>query len=108
MSHAPRSLANKPGSKMRIARRREDGAWDFEDPEAPFTPNGVNDPAPSPLSPSPSMRSTTNGKAAEALAERDRRRDTSSSGVSAVEPPPPAYNPSEGHSTDNGYISRKD
>ncbi|KXN82439.1 hypothetical protein AN958_02558 [Leucoagaricus sp. SymC.cos] len=39
-----------PGKDMRIAIRRPDGAWDFTDPNQPFTPNGVTDIVPSPVS----------------------------------------------------------
>lgn len=90
---------------MRIARRREDGAWDFQDPEASYTPEGVDDPSPSPLSPTTSVRSTSKvSKYLEAKGERDNRRDTSTSAVSSLEPPPPAYNPEE-HS--GGYTNAK-
>lgn len=39
-----------PGKDMRIAIRRPDGAWDFTDPNEPFTPSGVSDLQPSPAS----------------------------------------------------------
>ena len=87
---------------MRIARRRQDGAWVFEDPQSPFTPEGIADPSPSPLSSATSTpRFAGHSKFAEAQAERDRRRDTSGSGVSALGPPPPAYHPSD--TSDGGY-----
>jgi len=94
-----------PGTNMRIARRRLDGAWDFEDPEAPFEPDGVTDPCPSPLSAS-SKRSTIKRKTAEAKTELDRRRDTDGSSLRGLELPPPAYHPE--HHSDEGYTNRKD
>jgi len=93
---------------MRIAVRRHDGAWDFADPEAPFTPTGVTDPllSPvSPVSPSISVRSTIKEKIAEARADRSRRRETTNSHTSGLEPPPPAYRP-EDHSNE-GYPNGK-
>lgn len=41
-----------PGSDMRIAHRRPDGAWHFADSRTPFTPEGVSDldNTPSPMS----------------------------------------------------------
>lgn len=39
-----------PGRDMRIAIRRPDGAWDFTDSSQPFTPTGVSDICPSPMS----------------------------------------------------------
>ena len=97
-------LDHQPGTNMRIARRRLDGAWDFEDPESPFEPQGIADPSPHPLSTSLSQRSTIRSKT-ESNTECDHRQDTDSSRVSRLEPPPPAYH-SEFHS-DGGYTSRK-
>ena len=65
-SGIPRFTHN-PGQHMRIATRRVDGAWDFGDPRAPFTPIGVwdleNVPFPSPssarYSPSPPTTSSS-------------------------------------------------
>ncbi|KAJ7205648.1 hypothetical protein C8J57DRAFT_369331 [Mycena rebaudengoi] len=34
-----------PGTNMRIASRRSDGAWEFADPRAPFTPAIIADPS---------------------------------------------------------------
>jgi len=107
-SHIIPSNTRIPGTNMRIARRRFDGAWDFEDPQAPFHPDGVADPSPLPLSSLSSKRWTTKSKVTEAGAdsERDRRRDTDGSSFRGLELPPPAYHP-EGHS-DEGYTNRKD
>ena len=101
------SLGHSPGT-MRIARRRLDGAWDFEDPEAPFEPQGVADPSPHPLSSLSSERSTIRRNVSETVTERDRKRDTDSSAVSSsrLEPPPPAYQ-SELHS-DESYTTTRD
>jgi hypothetical protein len=96
-------LDHQPGTNMRIARRRVDGAWDFEDPESPFEPQGIADPSPHPLSASLSQRSTIRSNKTESNTECDHRRDTDNSGVSRLEPPPPAYH-SEFHS-DEGYTS---
>jgi len=105
-SHITPFGTHRPGTNMRIARRRLDGAWDFEDPEAPFNPDGVTDLSPLPLSPSPSNRWTVRSKVAEVKMERDRRRDTDSSTLRGVELPPPAYHP-EQH-PDEGCTNRKD
>lgn len=43
-------LGHTPGRDMRLAIRRPDGAWDFTDPSQPFTPTGVSDICPSPMS----------------------------------------------------------
>jgi len=36
-------FGHTPGSNMRIAIRRPDGAWSFSDPRAPFTPSIISD-----------------------------------------------------------------
>ncbi|KAK0212086.1 hypothetical protein DFS33DRAFT_1278959 [Desarmillaria ectypa] len=36
-------FVHTPGSNMRIANRRSDGAWTFSDPRTPFTPRGVGE-----------------------------------------------------------------
>ncbi len=45
-----RVAGHTPGRDMRIAIRRPDGAWDFTDSSQPFTPTGVSDICPSPMS----------------------------------------------------------
>jgi len=100
----PYSMREPYRSKMRIALRRQDGAWDFADPESPFTPTGVADPVPSPVTPSTSMRSTIRVQFAPEHPKRSRR-DVGSRNVRELEPPPPAYRP-EDHS-DEGFIDGK-
>lgn len=92
-----------PGANMRIARRRQDGAWVFEEPNTPFTPDGMSEPSsPNPLlSARSSPRWPGQSKFAEAQAARDARRDTSGSSTSAMGPPPPAYHPDD--FPDGGY-----
>jgi len=102
-SHITPFSNHQPGTNMRIARRRVDGAWDFEDPESPFEPQGIADPSPHPLSASLSQRSTIRSNKTASNTECDHRRETDSSGVSRFEPPPPAYH-SEVHS-DEGYTN---
>lgn len=84
-----------PGFNMRIARRRLDGAWDFEDPQAPFRPDGVAEPSPLPFSPPSLNHWATKSKSTEARMDRDRRRDTDGSSLRGLEPPPPAYHPED-------------
>ncbi|KZP13763.1 hypothetical protein FIBSPDRAFT_947780 [Athelia psychrophila] len=93
-----------PGANMRVARRRQDGAWVFEEPNTPLTPNGRSEPSsPNPLSSAASSpRWPGQSKFAEAQAARDARRDTSGSSNSAMGPPPPAYHPED--FPDGGYI----
>lgn len=88
-----------------MALRRQDGAWDFADPESPFTPDGIEDPVPSPISPSKSMRSTVNVQVAEERLKRNRVGEAGSGNVGELEPPPPAYRP-EDH-LEEGYTDRK-
>jgi len=95
----------EPGSKMRIASRRQDGAWDFADPETPFSPNGVMDPLISPLSPSTPVRSTIKAQVTEERTRECRKRETSNSHASGLEPPPPAYCPED--RSDEAYIHGK-
>jgi len=92
-----------PGANMRIARRREDGAWVFEEPNMPSTPDERSaPPSPNPLlSATSSPRWPGQSKFAEAQAARDARRDTSGSSTSALGPPPPAYHPDD--LPDGGY-----
>ncbi|KAG5644310.1 hypothetical protein DXG03_008728 [Asterophora parasitica] len=75
-----------PGSDMRIATRRADGAWDFADPRGPFTPTGVGelDVCPSPSSSTGMLppRIRTNLK--------DQEFKVSRYDVE-INPPPPAY-----------------
>ncbi|KAF5374617.1 hypothetical protein D9615_008959 [Tricholomella constricta] len=79
-----------PGSDMRIAVRRADGAWDFADPRAPFTPSGVSeiDVLPSPSSSTGKLLPRVRTKEQESKASRygyDREYDVE------IHPPPPAY-----------------
>lgn len=62
-------IGHAPGKSMRLAIRRPDGAWDFTDPSEPFTPTGVSDVQPSPMS------STTN------LVSGSRRKNGSRSAI---------------------------
>lgn len=86
---------------MRIATRRPDGAWQFSDPQAPFTPTGVSeiDVLPSPSSSTASMLPPRSHRkereaAREARKEYDRDYDLD------LNPPPPAYGYDYG-----GYIN---
>ncbi|KAF8883250.1 hypothetical protein BD779DRAFT_1540295 [Infundibulicybe gibba] len=84
-----------PGSEMRIATRRADGAWLFADPQAPFTPSGVSDLESSPASSYtalPSASSRTNLlKEKESKSAREIRKGYDRSDYPEVELPPPAY-----------------
>lgn len=100
-----------PGRDMRIAIRRPDGAWDFADSSQPFTPTGVSDICPSPMSSSATLissskrhkgstatRSTVQEyKAQESRASQmirlgyDARDDSLDMGDSPLAHPPPAY-----------------
>jgi len=91
------------GGSMRIAHRRLDGAWDFEEPTTSFEPQGVADPAPQPTGAS-SRRSTIKSTFEEGTSKWDHRRNTNNSGL---DPPPPAYHSSD-HQSDEGYINQKD
>jgi hypothetical protein len=64
-----------PGSHMRIANRREDGVWLFDDPKGTFSPAGISD-----LDLSPSSASSFKMKKYD-----DERARTE------TPPPPPAY-----------------
>jgi hypothetical protein len=98
-------LAHQPGANMRIARQRLDGAWDFEDPEDPFEPDGVADLSPKPTNASP-KRSTIKTTLAQAKAKWDHRRDAGGSSAGVLEPPPPAYHAKD--HVDEGYTNMKD
>lgn len=100
-SHITPFIVRQPGTNMRIARRRLDGAWDFEDPQAPFYPQGVADPSPLPRSLLSSKHWTVTTEVTETKAEWDCRRDTDSNSVQGLEPPPPAYHPE--NLSDEGY-----
>jgi len=94
-----------PGEDMRIAIRRPDGAWHFTDSRTPFTPSGIHDLVPSPISPSsPSTLSLSSAnsrlpsrKAQEAKKETLRQRYDPDLDfeVHLTIPPPPAYHPEE-------------
>ncbi|KAG5651305.1 hypothetical protein H0H81_009130 [Sphagnurus paluster] len=78
-------LEHTPGSEMRIALRRPDGAWEFADPQTPFTSSGIS--APEALH-SPSIASMLSPKA--------RKKDYETYGYDRdydfdLSPPPPAY-----------------
>lgn len=83
-SPGPR-FQHTPGSEMRIALRRPDGAWEFADPQTPFTSSGIS--APEALH-SPSTASMLSPKA--------RKKDYETYGYDRdydfdLSPPPPAY-----------------
>ncbi|KAJ3574809.1 hypothetical protein NP233_g1513 [Leucocoprinus birnbaumii] len=67
-------LGHTPGKDMRIAIRRPDGAWDFTDPNEPFTPSGVSDLQPSP---SPASSRTTFFSSINSSSKRDTSRNSS-------------------------------
>jgi hypothetical protein len=107
----PRFL-HTPGSDMRIAVRRPDGAWQFSSPRSPFTPTGISEPSPLPSpaisstylplgSPRPSL-SVKSNKELEVEAQRQKakeERDKIGYGFGYddpafegnLNPPPPAY-----------------
>jgi len=60
-------FAHTPGRDMRIAVRRPDGAWDFADPSEPFTPGGVSDVCPSPMSSTTHLVSSKRKKSSNSL-----------------------------------------
>jgi len=76
-------------TRMRIARRRQDGGWDFEDPDQSFRPHGVADPFPVAPSPVSSNHWTVESSPVD-VKEWDHRQDTNISSR-GLEPPPPAY-----------------
>jgi len=84
-----------PGAEMRIATRRPDGAWQFADPEAPFTPSGVSDlessPASSHTTLPPASSRTNLLKEKESKSAREIRKGYDRFDSSEVELPPPAY-----------------
>lgn len=77
---------------MRIAIRRPDGAWSFEEPRAPFTPSGISDIDLSPSSSSPGLKPRT-PKEQESKAAREQRKgyDRDFDVESAIDVAPPAY-----------------
>ncbi|KAF9012733.1 hypothetical protein BDQ17DRAFT_1344528 [Cyathus striatus] len=104
----PRFL-HTPGSDMRLALRRPDGAWHFSSPRSPFTPTGISEPSPLPSpsisspylplgSPRPSL-SVKSNKELEVEREREKKkkeeREGYAYGYEDIEgfpnPPPPAY-----------------
>ncbi|RDB20783.1 hypothetical protein Hypma_012214 [Hypsizygus marmoreus] len=88
-----------PGSDMRIAIRRPDGAWHFADPRTPFTPSGVSeiDVLPSPSS-SSSIKFPRRVHAKEYETKLSRELHMGYDDIEA-NPPPPAY-----HYDYGGYI----
>lgn len=77
-----------PGLGMRVAVRRPDGAWDFTDPQRPFTPSGLTeiDAVPSPSSSVKPFLLNGRSKEQEYMFSRDAyERDYD------LNPPPPAY-----------------
>lgn len=58
-------LVHTPGTNMRIATRRADGAWDFADPRAPFTPAIIPPDAALPTSRSSSAASSINERSSD-------------------------------------------
>ncbi|KAG6915845.1 hypothetical protein DXG01_009604 [Tephrocybe rancida] len=83
-----------PGSDMRIAMRRPDGAWQFSDPRVPFAPAGVSDidvlPSPSSYSgvlppPHVQARDSDSKMLRDLHYAYDRHYDFD------IDPPPPAY-----------------
>ncbi|TFK45119.1 hypothetical protein BDQ12DRAFT_674159 [Crucibulum laeve] len=101
-----------PGSGMRIAIRRPDGAWQFGDHRAPFTPSGVSDIDVMPSTPSSltfSLQLKNNSrtrltKADEVKAARDFNKAYDRDLDVEIGPnvmPPPAY----GHEHESdGYL----
>jgi hypothetical protein len=81
--------AHVPGTNMRLATRRDDGAWVFSDPDpaSPFSPQGTSE-----VSPSPSVASRLLRK--ERL-EMKKHMEMFSAPNVVIEPPPPAYTRSE-------------
>ncbi|KAF8805200.1 hypothetical protein BYT27DRAFT_7192928 [Phlegmacium glaucopus] len=88
-----------PGTDMRIAFRRPDGAWHFADSRTPFTPSGVKDiDVHPPASPSTSFFSFNSkipsNKEREVKAARDLYKGYGSEfdfETNPFAPPPPAY-----------------
>ncbi|KAH6885451.1 hypothetical protein BKA70DRAFT_1337531 [Coprinopsis sp. MPI-PUGE-AT-0042] len=107
-SNSP-SFNHKPGSDMRIAHRRPDGAWHFADSREPFTPIGVSDIENTPVFPFSSHYNSVSSRsnlslnspittkdsevAATRLAAAQPRRDSSDDWTMSrpLPPPPPAY-----------------
>ncbi|KAG6829021.1 hypothetical protein H0H92_005929 [Tricholoma furcatifolium] len=85
-----------PGSDMRIAIRRPDGAWLFSNPHDPFSPYGVSeiDILPSPLSSTASLSSPVKSKGGgDSKSLRNLRSDYDHRYDSVLDLPlpPPAY-----------------
>ncbi|KAJ6602221.1 hypothetical protein B0H10DRAFT_663399 [Mycena sp. CBHHK59/15] len=72
-------FVHTPGTNMRIATRRADGAWEFADPRAPFTPAIIADAADAP----PSVR---NSAAAATLEPPPSRASNSPYSHASYEP----------------------
>jgi hypothetical protein len=83
---------HKPGSDMRIAVRRPDGAWHFTDSRTPFTPSGVADldVTPSPISSATSLISFNSRFPSTKAQEANNSREPHNFKPSA---PPLAYHP---------------
>ncbi|KIK05834.1 hypothetical protein K443DRAFT_674880 [Laccaria amethystina LaAM-08-1] len=118
-----------PGSDMRIAIRRPDGAWHFADSRTPFTPSGVSDidviPSPSsstsflpwssradvPSSPSStsflpwSSRTNVSKKEMEVKAMATKGYGGREFDVNVgLVPPPPAYTHEDGNESLEGHL----
>jgi len=83
---------HKPGSDMRIAVRRPDGAWHFTDSRTPFTPSGVADldVVPSPISSATSLISFNSRFPSSKAQGASTTREPYNFKLSA---PPTAYHP---------------
>lgn len=85
-------VAHNPGEAMRVARRREDGGWEFSEPlnirPVPFTPEFGSSTCPSPTS--SVATSTIFRKDKKLLGELTTRGYVELDGEGL---PPPAYTP---------------
>ncbi|KAG6834677.1 hypothetical protein H0H93_008086 [Arthromyces matolae] len=88
-SHVGEALRfqHTPGSDMRIATRRPDGAWQFSDPSSPFTPSGVSE---LDSSPKRSYKSSLPKKTKSTLLH-NTQFDYAGHYDFVIDPPPPAY-----------------
>jgi len=84
-----------PGSGMRVAIRRPDGAWEFEDPRRAYTPSSRSDLEflPSPSSSLGTLPPKVRSKEHEFKSSRDLRYDYDRDYDIDIDisPPPPAY-----------------
>ncbi|PFH47403.1 hypothetical protein AMATHDRAFT_50336 [Amanita thiersii Skay4041] len=100
---------HRPGSDMRIAIRRPDGAWDFAHPGSPFNPAGVREIELTPHTPGPSSSipptPTTPKSPVELMKERESKAarlirkgyDDREFDADPDCPPPPAYGQEPGY-----------